>query len=203
MTYWPAPSRGNLWLGLTAGVLLVLGAYCLWLGWATETPFVSMIGLLPIGAGLIVLPYVFWFSSLRYELGDGELVLRCGPYRYRVGLADITSIDRRDLAFTFLPGMRLPGFALGEMEYGKIGSVVMCSTRALKGVTIVGTSLKKYGLTPADEEGFLADLKSRLGSPRSAACGTARARRGGAGPYGPSRSRRGGRARLSSAGPRE
>jgi len=27
----------------------------------------------------------------------------------------------------------------------------------------VGTRLKKYGLTPADEEGFLADLKSRLG----------------------------------------
>jgi len=171
MTYWPAPSRGNLWLGLAAGDLLALGAYCLWLGRATETPFVSMIGLLPIGAGLIVLPYVFWFSSLRYELGDGELVLR--------------------------------GFALGEMEYGKVGSVVMCSTRALKGVTIVRTSLKKYGLTPADEEGFLADLKSRLGSPRSAACGTARARRGGARPYGPSRSRRGGRARLSSAGPRE
>jgi len=87
---------------------------------------------------------VFWFSSLRYELGDGELVLRCGPYRYRVRLADITSVDRRDLAFAFLSGMRLPGLAL-------------------KGVTIVRTRRKKYGLTPADEEGFLADLKSRLG----------------------------------------
>jgi hypothetical protein len=164
MTYWPAPSRGNLWLGLSAGVLLALGAYCLWLGRATATPFVSMVGLLPLGAGLITLPYAFWFSSLRYELGDDELVLRCGPYRYRVRLADITGLERRDLVYTFLSGMRLPGFALGEMEYGGgVGNVVMCSTRALKGVTIVGTRLKKYGLTPADEEGFLADLKSRLG----------------------------------------
>jgi len=125
-----------------------------------------VVGLLPIGAGLITLPYVFWFSSLRYELDDTELVLRCGPYRYRVRLAHITSLNRRDLVYAFLSGMRLPGFALGEMEYGKVGSVVMCSTRALKGVTIVGTRLKKYGLTPADETAFLADLRGRLGGGR-------------------------------------
>lgn len=58
--------------------------------------------------------------------------------------------------------MRLPGFALGEMEYGGVGSVVMCATRALKGVTIIRTPLKKYGLTPADETAFLADLQGRL-----------------------------------------
>ncbi|MEX0974872.1 MAG: PH domain-containing protein [Bacillota bacterium] len=57
---------------------------------------------------------------------------------------------------------RFPGFALGGIPYGGVGVVVMCSTRSLRGIILIETGKKKYGVTPADEAEFLSELEGFL-----------------------------------------
>lgn len=57
---------------------------------------------------------------------------------------------------------RFPGFALGGIPYGGVGIVVMCATRSLKGIILIETGKKKYGVTPSDEAAFLSELEGFL-----------------------------------------
>ncbi|NTU51872.1 MAG: hypothetical protein HGA94_05485, partial [Candidatus Aminicenantes bacterium] len=54
-----------------------------------------------------------------------------------------------------------PGIALFEVLYGDVGRVKMCSTAALKGILLIETDGGLYGITPLDEEGFVAAVRAR------------------------------------------
>lgn len=102
---------------------------------------------------------------MRYELDDVTLTLRCGPLlRYRIALADVRRIDRRDLAVSLWASLRLPGVALFTVAYGDVGRVKMCATRASEGTLLIHTSTDRYGVTPADEGVFVGALQTRLAS---------------------------------------
>jgi hypothetical protein len=38
----------------------------------------------------------------------------------------------------------------------------MCATAASTGILLIETESTRYGLTPADEEGFVAELRKRM-----------------------------------------
>ncbi|MCL6580710.1 MAG: PH domain-containing protein [Firmicutes bacterium] len=97
---------------------------------------------------LVFVPWA-WFPSMRYELDDERLVLSCGPVRYAIRLAEVTRVSRRDLSLSLWGAMRVPGFAPGEVPYAGIGTVHMCSTRALRDIVLVETPRACYGLSPA------------------------------------------------------
>ncbi len=165
--YRPAKSWGRLWLGLLALVVIGLGVFSAWALVAAGLAGLAIV-LAPtdVAISLVFLLPFFWYGGLRYELGDDRLVLRCGWAAYTIHLADITGIQSRDLAFSWQSSMRLPGFALGEVIYGGgTGSVTMCATRVLKGILVIEAGRKRYGLTPADEAAFVADLERRAGRP--------------------------------------
>ncbi len=105
----------------------------------------------------------FWFPTMRYDLDDQALTLHYGPVLYyRVPLAQIESVRRRDLSLTIWSSIRFPGIALFTVPYADVGNVKMCATGALKGILLIETQRAKYGITPADEEGFVAALRSRI-----------------------------------------
>jgi hypothetical protein len=52
--------------------------------------------------------------------------------------------------------------AVRHQEGLRAGPPDECSTRSLKGIILIETGTKKYGITPADEGAFLADLRNHL-----------------------------------------
>jgi hypothetical protein len=48
------------------------------------------------------------------------------------------------------------------VPYLEIGTVKMCATAAGTNILLIETDSTKYGLTPADEEEFVAELRTRM-----------------------------------------
>jgi hypothetical protein len=83
--------------------------------------------------------------------------------RYVIELEQIKSIKRRDLGIGIVSSFRFPGLALFSVPYPEVGSVKMCATAATRGILLIETDSAKYGLTPADEKEFVAELQKRIG----------------------------------------
>jgi len=100
---------------------------------------------------------------MRYELDQDQLTLRYGPViKYRIPLKEIRSIRRRNLSMTIWSTVRFPGIALFTVPYADVGNVKMCATSALNNILLIETGKEKYGLTPADEETFVAALRAQM-----------------------------------------
>lgn len=118
-----------------------------------------------LAPALIALPFVVlaaWFPTMAYELDARELVLRYGPHRYRIPLADIVELRHADLSITVWSSLRLPGLALFRVPYADVGVVHMCATRVADAILLIRTRDRQYGITPADESAFVRALTARL-----------------------------------------
>lgn len=162
LVFRPRRSHGALVLAGTALLLLVvIPAPLLTLGdagGATAVVVVSVALAVPLLALAASMP------SMRYELTQDTLSLRCGPLlHYRIPVAQITAVTRRDLSPSLWSSLRLPGVALYTVPYNDVGRVRMCATRAAQGILLVVTEGgKRYGLTPEDEGRFVDTLTARL-----------------------------------------
>jgi membrane protein YdbS with pleckstrin-like domain len=112
-------SKVDLWL---AG--LILGAAILAAATLVIAPISNrwdLVGKVAIAALAVGLP-LWILLGTRYELGSTELMVRCGPFRWRVPLAEIQTIrpTRNPLSSPALSLDRL------EIRYG-IGRVIMIS----------------------------------------------------------------------------
>lgn len=166
VTFRPRPSNGWAWLVAIAAGLVVV----------TVGPLLPAIGEIPLPALLItlgisliiaipMLVLAAWFPTMRYELDDEALTLRYGPVlRYRIPLDEIREMRRKDLKVSLWSSMRLPGLALFTVPYLDEGKVKMCATAAATGVLLIDTDRGTYGITPADEEGFVAAVRARIGA---------------------------------------
>jgi hypothetical protein len=158
----PRPSAGWIWVGAIGLVLLAIGLSLL-ITSGLSGPFMLMILLaLPIGLGFLLLAVIF--PTMRYELEGTRLTLTYGPLlRYTIEISQIKSIRRRDLGFTAVSSFRFPGLTLFSVPYPEVGSVKMCATAASTGILLLETESTKYGLTPANEQEFVAELRRRMG----------------------------------------
>ena len=161
MIFRAARSSGSAWLigiaALMIGIPVLLQAL---------TPSRSVL-LVFIATGVVAVWFVLlaiWFPSMRYELQDGELLIAYGPVvQWRIPYRAIRGTRWQDLRLNLLASHRLPGFALfGVMYGGDVGVVRMCASRSLHHILLIETDHGLYGVTPADEEGFLAALKARI-----------------------------------------
>jgi len=165
------PRRSNGWLWLVTIALFTIG-----IGIVSALPLFTgpvdklLIGILmptlllmlALGAPFLVL--AAWFPTLRYELDAHTLTLRYGPVlTYRIPLDEIQTIRKRNLSISLWSSMRFPGIALFTVPYTDVGNVKMCATAAATGILLIETVKDKYGVTPADEEGFIAALQARMG----------------------------------------
>jgi amino acid transporter len=99
---------------------------------------------------------------MRYELRDDALYLIMGPWSDKISYEEIIDVSVKDLVLNPLSSFRMPGVALFDIVYSDEGTVRMYSTHALKDVVLIKTLKKKYAISPKDENGFIAALKSKL-----------------------------------------
>lgn len=157
----PRQSSGWIWVGGLALILLTSGFYLLFT-YGFSDPYM-LTTLLTIPIGLMFLVITLFFPSMRYELEGSQLILIYGPLlRYTIDIGQIRSIRRRDLKISPLSSFRFPGLAIFGVPYLEIGTVKMCATAAGTGILLIETDSTKYGLTPADEEEFVAELRARM-----------------------------------------
>ncbi|MEO8289225.1 MAG: PH domain-containing protein [Chloroflexota bacterium] len=104
-------------------------------------------------------------SGVHYEVTPTELRLIGGSVHFTIPLDTITRVYRRDFDLSVsnrsrrgVTGVRLPGLSLADVKYNDRGPLKMCATSSWKEITIIETTGLKYGITPADEEGFKAAL---------------------------------------------
>lgn len=157
----PRPSTGWMWVGAIALVLLAIGLSLI-ITSGFSGPFMLTI-VLTVIIGLVFLLIAVLFPTMRYKIEGNQLRLTYGPLlRYTIDINQIKSIRRRDLGFGIVSSFRFPGLALFNVPYPEIGTVKMCATAANNGILLIETGATKYGLTPADEETFVAELKKRM-----------------------------------------
>lgn len=158
----PRPSTGWVWVG-ALGLVLLGTALSLLLRFGLGGPFlVSILIMVPIGIVFLVL--ALFFPAMRYEMDGSRLILTYGPLlRYVIQLGQIQSIRRRDLGIGPVSSFRFPGLALFSVPYPEVGRVRMCATAASRGILLIETGSETYGITPADEKNFVAELRERMG----------------------------------------
>lgn len=160
----PRPSTGWMWVLLLGLVLLIGGGSYLATGSASALGLLGY--LLPVvlgGLGIFCLLLVLFFPAMRYQVGNGRLIVTYGPVlRYVIFLDAIERIERRNLQIGIVSSFRFPGLALFGVQYPEVGNVKMCATAAGDRILLIETPQGKYGVTPADEEAFVAELRSGM-----------------------------------------
>lgn len=134
------PSKVDTWLAIL--LILSLGA-----------AFVGVIvaglqeGPLRVAQGVFVMlaaiGFVAWiFLGTNYTLDGRDLVVRSGPFRWRIPVDEITSVETPERQNIFLRARSSPALSMDRIaiNYGR-GKRIMIS--------------------PADKDRFLADLRSR------------------------------------------
>jgi hypothetical protein len=162
MIFKPRPSSGWLWLG---GIGFILLAYIVSITTATcsaETVWtVIWPAALVGGISLVFILFAAWFPTMRYILESDRLILRYGPVlRYEIPLSSIKGMRRRDLTLSLVASFRLPGVAIFEVLYGEVGKVKMCASSASKSILLIETEQGLYGVTPQDEQAFVAAVRN-------------------------------------------
>lgn len=155
------PSTGWIWVAAIGLVLLGTGLNLL-LSYGLGGPLlVTILLTVPIGIGFLVI--AAFFPAMRYEFDGLRLILTYGPLlRYVIELEQIESIRRRDLGIGLVSSFRFPGLALFSVPYPEVGRVRMCATAASSGILLIETGSTKYGITPANEKDFVAELQERI-----------------------------------------
>jgi hypothetical protein len=164
LIFTPRPSRG--WVSLVVLALVFIGAGALLVsGSGGMQAMNGMIGAIAVLCGLCALLFLslaVWFPTMYYELTDDTLVMRYGPLlHYHIPLRNVLTVGRRDLRMSLWSSLRLPGIALFGAPYRGLGRVYMCATAAAHGIVLIETARAKYGLTPADEAEFMAEMEER------------------------------------------
>lgn len=161
-TFQPRPSYGWVWLLLMTLIIIVLAIIpVLAAGLSSSNAVLTLIICIPIA--IVFLTLAVWFPTMRYELDEDQLTLCYGPFlTYQIPLDEIRTIRRRNLGLTIWSTIRFPGIALFKVPYADVGNVKMCATAALNNILLIETDNEKYGLTPADEEAFVAAVRNRL-----------------------------------------
>jgi len=161
-TFQPRSSPGWLWLLFMAVIMGAIGiAPALAGGLSSTGAVLTLLVCIPVALAFVRL--ALWFPKMRYELDQDDLILRYGPVlTYRIPLRAIQIIRRRNLSMTIWSSIRFPGIALFKVPYGDVGNVKLCATAALNKILLIETATEKYGMTPADEEAFVAALKAQM-----------------------------------------
>ena len=162
MIFKPRSSTGWVWVGMIGLVLTGLGIG-LAVGIGFSGPFmITILVALVIGAGFLLIAACF--PAMRYAIDDIYLHISYGPLlHYKVELAEIKNIRRRDLSVSVISSFRFPGLALFGVPYPEVGVIKMCATAAGNRILLIETGTQKYGITPSDEAGFVAELRKRMG----------------------------------------
>ncbi|HRP29219.1 MAG TPA: PH domain-containing protein [Burkholderiaceae bacterium] len=127
-------SKIDLWLVLVLGGAAVATLWVLQEALVRPDAFTVGVALAVAVPGVV--PAIWLLASTWYELADGHLLVRCGPFRTRIALDQIRSVKpSRSLASA--PALSLDRLAIA---YGRFGTVL---------------------ISPRDKAGFIAALRQQ------------------------------------------
>lgn len=155
-------------MGLISSGMLIAALLALALVFVRHQPLNSFWPWLPLAMMLalaaVALFFAFILPTMKYVVDDSTLILRCGPFHWKITIADIRTIVERNLSWLpWSEGWKLPGYALFKIEYGDVGAVRMCATRLTKRIVVIKAGNELWGITPADVDGFIAALQLKRG----------------------------------------
>lgn len=128
-----------------------------------SAPVRGMLWIPTIGISALLCVALFFlgiYPTMTYVVGQGQLILRCGPFRWEIPARSIRSMVERDLKY--MPtseGWKLPGYTLFRIHYADVGTVRMCATALTKRILVVETDSEWWGVTPADVGSFIAAVE--------------------------------------------
>lgn len=164
----PRPSKGGMHMMVLAGIVLTLALVPTVIGFLLLRDFWYLFlldALLGLALGWWVLRYAIYFPQMRYELASDGLHLRYGPLlHYHIPYDSIQQVWVHD--FPYRPNVRRvssPGLQLYGAYYADMGKVFMCATANRGRVLLIKTDNGTYGITPQDEQAFLAALRTHTG----------------------------------------
>lgn len=116
-----------------------------------------------LGVGGILLAFVPRPDRIQYELADDAVLVRGGWGPIRIPYDWIVAAEAASPqgAPWRLMGAALPGVYWGSFHWKQVGSFNLYGTRC-KPLVLIRTHRATYGLTPADEAGFLQALRARI-----------------------------------------
>jgi hypothetical protein len=138
------PSRVDAWFIAVIGLSMTAAIVGLVFAAMEDGPLRMLQGLF-ILLGVIGL-LVWILVSTNYTLGGDELLIRSGPFSWRIPIAQITSVDAAGRQSLLFRTRSSPALSLDRINltYG---------------------NGKRIMISPADKAKFLADLKARQASP--------------------------------------
>lgn len=108
--------------------------------------------------------FLLWYPTMRYELSEDKLVLRCGSLKSEIPLTSIKEIRKKNLKYhPSSTGWKLPGYCIFRIKYTDEDWVRMYSRAMLRNIIIIETDKEKYGITPREEEEFLVEISEKTG----------------------------------------
>ena len=147
-------------IGVLSGLAIVAARHP-----SPSPPIIKWLPLaLALGVDAAAIFFAAIFVTMKYFVTDSEVILRCGPFRWKIAISDIRSIVERNVGW--LPvsqGWELPGYALFKIQCADVGPVRMCSTALTKRILLIDTGRDLWGITPSDVAGFVAALNLKLG----------------------------------------
>jgi len=155
-----------------AGVALVLALALIGRGLTDGITFAAFLSYL-VAAVLIGVAAVagYWaaaLANLRYEIADGALIIIWGLTRQVIPLANIERLVRgRALGLPRVTGLELPGWPchIGRAVVLRLGEVLLYSThRTPADILYVVTPRQVYGISPADQRGFIQAIQAAVAS---------------------------------------
>lgn len=135
------------------------------------TPSKSPVAALAIPGGTLALSIALILGlrhaarHLVYRLDDEGLSICVGPVRKRIPYGAITGVRVESPPGSpgRIYGVDLPSFLWGRFTWkGTARSLALYATRR-KPLLCIDTRLITYGVTPADQDAFVADLRKRIG----------------------------------------
>jgi len=154
-------------------VSLIIAAFLAWPIFISRTdPVITLMLAFLLAPGLAVFLYVImsqlmvlrFLPRMRYELrDDAPYLILGGPWKTGIPYAGISSIVRKDLISDRFSSYGIPKAGALDLIYADEGTVSMYSTHLYKDVIVIRTSAGvKYGISPADPDGFLQALRQIL-----------------------------------------
>ncbi len=172
LVFRPLTQPAALMAAGAAGVALALAVALVWRGVADGVTFAAFLSYL-VAAALVAVAAVvgYWalaLANLRYEIVDGALIIVWGLTRQVVPLATIERLVRgRALGLPRVAGLELPGWPchVGRAVVLRLGEVLLYSThRTPADILYVVTPQQVYGISPADQRGFIQALQAAVAS---------------------------------------
>lgn len=101
-----------------------------------------------------------------YLLDEGGLTICVGPLRERIPIGTITGVRVASPPGSpgRIYGVDLPNFLWGRFTWVGAGRSLKLYATRKKPLVCIDTTICTYGITPADAEVFVADLRRRIGS---------------------------------------